>query len=302
MTHHEDIWGWMLAVDFFLAGMGAAVLAIAAIVDLASAGTIPLPVRLAAPALIAMGAGLLVLELGKPFEGWRVFMNPKSILTLGAANMTLAILFGTAKACMYLPAVAEHMEIVSNLRMQAALSFVLLALGIFVASYPGVLLARHVARPFWTGPGISVLFTLSSFLTAAALIELTNEFFPSQQSFHVNRLLLALVALQTILWPTYLYIKRTGTTKREAEGARKWICGSMAPAFWIGVFGCGSLFPFITLLVAPKLAILSAVLVLIGGAGMRYMVVLSGKERTWITGEQFYYSRLPRGDEPFLRS
>ena len=34
MKHKEDTWGWMLAVDFFFAGMGGAMLLIAGIADL----------------------------------------------------------------------------------------------------------------------------------------------------------------------------------------------------------------------------------------------------------------------------
>jgi len=46
---------------------------------------------------------------------------------------------------------------------------------------------------------------------------------------------------------------------------------------------------------------ISAVLVLFGGAVLRYMVVASGQDRTWLVGEQAYNARLPHGDEAFLK-
>jgi hypothetical protein len=36
MKPEEDVWGWMLSTDFFLAGMGGAMLVIAALIDLLS--------------------------------------------------------------------------------------------------------------------------------------------------------------------------------------------------------------------------------------------------------------------------
>jgi len=302
MKHHEDTWGWMLAADFFLAGMGAATLAIAAFSDLSSEFAVPLAARLAAPVLIAMGAGLLVLELGKPFQGWRVFMNPKAILTFGAWNMTLAIVLGAVKAAFYLPQVAARVPLVNNVTLQNLLSVLLLVIGLIVSSYPGVLLARHVARPFWTGPGIAVLFLLSSLITGVALIQLASAFSASSSGADLRWVLLASAVLQTLLWPLYLYVKRTGTTQREAEAARTWISGSSASAFWLGLFGCGSVLVVAVQLAAPHFTAMSAVFCLVGGATLRYMVVLSGKQRTWIAGEQQYFARLPKGDEAFLKA
>jgi hypothetical protein len=45
-----------------------------------------------------------------------------------------------------------------------------------------------------------------------------------------------------------------------------------------------------------------AVLVVLGGLLMRWMVVHAGEHRTWLPGEQNYLSRLPEGDEAFLKA
>jgi protein NrfD len=306
MKHHEDIWGWMLATDFFLAGMGGAMLGIAAVVDLfVGPGQICFYARLVAPMLIAMGAGLLIFELGRPFQGLRVFMNPKSVLTFGAWSMTVAIVVGLANASFYVPANLYKVPWAGSGGGQPVLSIILLVFGLIVASYPGVLLARHKARPFWTGPGIAVLFMLSSLVTAISAHQLLNLVETPQSSMLSSGLRWitgALLAVQAVLWLIYLYVKRTGGTKQEADAALRWLMGSLAPAFWLELLGCGTLVPLALQLFVPNAVAISAVLTIIGGAILRYMVVASGQDRTWIEGEQAYNSRLPRGDEAFLKA
>lgn len=290
----------MLAADFFLAGMGAAALVLAAIADLSGALPVSLATRLLAPVLIACGAGLLVFELGHPFQGWRVFLNPKAILTFGAWNMTFAICLGGVNALGYIPWVAQRVSVLTDPSLRTALSVLLLLTGSIVASYPGVLLARHNSRPLWAGPGIAVLFIVSSFLTGTALHMAANFFFHVNRADGLRWVELGLAAAQTILWPVYLYVKISGTTTHEAASARKWASGPFAVSFWLGLFGGGSLLPMLLLLFAPQLALVSALLAMVGGWLLRHMVVHSGQDRTWIEGEERYLSRLPKGDELFM--
>ena len=306
MKHHEDLWGWMLATDFFLAGMGGAMLFIAAIVDLfVGPGQVSFYARLVAPVLIAMGAGLLIFELGRPFQGLRVFMNPKSMLTFGAWSMTVTIVVGLANASFYVPSNLYKVPWAGNSGWQPVLSVILLVFGLIVASYPGVLLARHKARPFWTGPGIAVLFMLSSLVTAISAHQLLNLVDAPQSATlaaGLRWIASSLLALQVVLWLIYLYVKRTGGTQQEADAALRWITGSMAPAFWLGLLVCGTLVPLVLQLFVPNAIAIAAALTIIGGAVLRYIVVASGQDRTWINGEQAYNSRLPRGDEAFLKA
>ncbi len=73
MKHKDDTWGWMLAVDFFFAGMGGAMLVITGIADLfLGPGSTSLLGSILAPLCIAVGASLLILELGRPLRAWRV--------------------------------------------------------------------------------------------------------------------------------------------------------------------------------------------------------------------------------------
>jgi protein NrfD len=303
MKHKEDTWGWMLAVDFFFAGMGGAMLVINGIADLfLGPGSVSLLGMILAPVCIAVGASLLILELGRPFRAWRVFMNPKAILTVGAWCMLLAIGLGFIYASFGFQVFPWSGA--SALRQMAASLGAIF--GLVVATYPGILLGRHKARPFWTGPGMMVLFLTSSLATGSAALLLSGLITPPQTSglqAILPGLAAGLLAFQLLLWPAYLWMKRSGTTDREAKATDQWIKGKYARGFWGGILLAGTLLPLICLLVGGAVfQAIGALLVLVGGLFIRLQVVYSGAYRTWLPGEEQFRSRLPLGDEAFLKA
>jgi formate-dependent nitrite reductase membrane component NrfD len=303
MKHREETWGWMLAVDFFFAGMGGGMLLVAGIVDLFSgSGKTSLLGNILGPLFVAAGASFLILELGRPLRAWRVFMNPKAILTVGAWNMLLAIGFGLVYASFGI-AVLPWSGWALARKILALLSAVV---GLVVATYPGVLLGRHKARPFWTGPGMMVLFLVSSLVTGSAAHLLSGLVLPPQVSGFqgtLPELAAGLLAFQLLLWPVYLWIKRSGTTGREASAAYSWIKGELSLGYLAGILLAGTLLPLVFLLLpVPIFQAIGAGLVLVGGLFIRLLVVRSGANRTWLPGEEIYRERLPKGDEAFLKA
>lgn len=303
MSQKHETWGWMLAVDFFFAGMGGAMLVIAGLAELfLGSGMTLLLGNFTGPIAIGIGASLLVLELGRPFQSWRVFMNPKAILTFGAWNMLLAIGSGIIFASFGI-AVLPWSSMVLIRKLFAVFSILF---GLVVATYPGVLLARHKARPFWTGTGIMGLFLISSLVTGAATHILCGIILPPPSPVVLKALpwlTAGLLALQLILWIGYVWIKYSGTTEREALAAKRWISGNYATAFKGGLLLAGSLLPLVLLMfTAISSQAAGSLLVLFGGLLMRLLVVYSGQDRTWLPGEQKYRSRLPLGNEEFLKA
>ena len=303
MKHREDTWGWILAIDFFFAGMGGAMLVIAGLIDLfVGPGSISMLGNFAAPVFVAMGASLLILELGRPFQSWRVFMNPKSIIGFGAWCMAVAIGCGFIYASFGL----SSLPWASVVLLRQLVAIVGIVAGLIVATYPGVLLARHKARPFWTGPGMIVLFMLSSLVTGVAGHMLAGFILPAafmDVLANMRWIAAGLLALELILWPGYVWVKRTGATTREAEAVQSWISGNYAAAFWGGLLGAGTLLPLgLMLLPGAVFQVIGALLVLFGGALMRWNVIYSGETRTWLPGEEKYRANLPLGDEAFLQA
>jgi len=310
-TKHEG-WGWMLAVDFFFAGMGGGMLVLAGIVELfVGEGRTSFAGNLLGPVFMGVGCCFLVLELGRPLQAWRVFMNPRAILTAGAWIMTLAMIAGLGYAAFGLDpawfgrATFPWQQELSLVRKILAVVCVLT--GLVVATYPGALLARHKGRPFWVGPGLIPLFLISSLVTGVAAHFLSGfalapgVYSPVWSS--LPSLAAGLLFFQLLFWIGYLYVKRTGATVAEAASAQKWISGENSASFKFGFMLAGTIVPLILLLQPlPALQALGSVLVLVGGVVMRCMVVNAGRDRTWLPGEQKYRGRLPHGDEAFLRA
>lgn len=309
-TRHEG-WGWMLAVDFFFAGMGGGMLVLAAIIELfIGEGRTSFLGNLLGPVFMGVGCGFLVLELGRPLQSWRVFMNPKAILTLGAWIMSFAMVAGLCYAAFGLDAAWFGQALFPWQQEFAALrkllALVCLLTGLVVASYPGVLLARLKGRPFWVGPGLMPLFLLSSLVTGSAAHFLSSLMLAAPDpslSGYLPALGAGLLFFQLLLWPGYIYIKRTGASRAEAESARKWIDGESAASFQAGFLLAGTILPLVLLLLPyQQWQGVGALLVLLGGVIMRCLVVQAGRDRTWLPGEQKYRERLPHGDEAFLRA
>lgn len=303
MKHRDEIWGWMLAVDFFFAGMGGGMVVIAGLSDLlAGPGHTSLLGNTLGPIFVALGAGMLILELGRPLQAWRVFLNPKAILTIGAWCMLVVIVAGLFYASFGIGGASwADWGLIRTI-----LAVVCVAAGLVVAAYPGVLLGAHKARPFWTGPGMSGLFLLSSLITGSAAHFLSGYIYPVNSAVSMAVLRWALVGIlgaQFLLWLAYLWVKRNGGTEQEALATAEWINGDMALAFWAGFMGLGTLLALMLLPARSAVFQLSgAALAILGGALMRWMVVRSGKHRTWLPGEENYRARLPRGDEDFLKA
>ena len=303
MSEKHQTWGWMLAVDFFFAGMGGAMLVIAAIIDLfVGPGQVSLLGNIVGPLCMCVGCGFLILELGRPMQAWRVFMNPKAILTFGAWMMTFAIISGLVYAAYGIDYSLIFWRDWDVLRRLLAL--INIVTGLVVATYPGVLLGRHKGRPFWVGPGIMGLFLLSSLVTALAAHQLCNMITPVDGSVltALPQLLAMLLLAQFLLWVGYLWIKKTGTTQVEAASAQRWISGDLSAGFKLSFLFLGTVLPLVMFLVPAGVSQgIAAVLVLFGGVMMRMLTVTSGRDRTFLPGELQYRARLPKGHERFFK-
>jgi formate-dependent nitrite reductase membrane component NrfD len=265
-------WEMMIVWYFFLGGIAGGAYFTAAIADAFGSPRDRAVARvgylLSLPLVAACGL-LLIADLGVPTRflhmmGTFKFWDPMSI---GAWAVGVFGLFSFVSSALSLSASESHAA------LRRKIGVVGIFFGFFLASYTGVLLSSS-ALPFWqdarlmgalflasgASTGIAAI-TLIMFLTGQGAGEGWGKLKRADRYSMVIELVL-LVALVVLL----------------GAAARPLTSGHVAPLFWGGVVGVGLIVPLVLGLVAHRaraLGALAAILVLIGGFALRYVVLMS---------------------------
>ncbi|OHC64083.1 MAG: thiosulfate reductase [Rhodocyclales bacterium RIFCSPLOWO2_02_FULL_63_24] len=225
--------------------------------------------------LLALGGLLLIADLSQPLRFLNIlnpaYLNFTSPLAWGALNI---LAFGVASV-MYIMALQKGDEARGRL---LALVTALLALGLPV--YTGFDLTVHQSRPVWNSPIIPVLFVAMAIASGSAvgsLLAMGNE--EAQK-----------VLRQYMLWSAgavaVMLVSVMGTTNYGGSASELTFMimttGTMGLLF-VGVgFLAGSVAPAV-LLFAPMgksqgVLMISAVLILVGGAALRYVLLMAPQQ------------------------
>jgi len=308
-------WGLPVIGYLFLAGVGAGAMTVSASmflrggdygnsmhVDTARYGA------LLAPFPIIIGSGLLVLELGS-FEvgNWFRFLNLYMVLNLspmsiGTWLITATIGVSVVYAYTYLPN-APGITTEQRYKLRNVFSWLAIPLGISTAVYTGILLGAMPSRPFWNSPILALLFLVSALSTGIAAILLLRAIFHSGEMEHESErhivhsgyLLTASDAMLIgfelmVIFLFIMYAHLTVGDVREAVSVL-FTSTTLAPLFWFVIIVLGLIIPALIEIyyVVPKLLrhrefivprwveIGVAILVLVGGFTLRYVVVVAGQ-------------------------
>lgn len=322
---NKHYWTWPIAIYLFLGGLGGGILCFAMIFDFLYPGIGPafaLPIFVAV-ACLGLGCFFLVFELGQPQVFLRVFLTATAIIKWGAVLLSVALIFAFVYFLSCLP--WAFFEFLIPFR---GVSLVLAGVsGILVMLYTGVFLASLKPHAFWNTPALPILFTVSALSTGSAMAaatvgmwpvtmpELLQSLNPLADPFFVRSIAYetlhhvqeqlhlidtVLVALEIVVLLIYVLLLR-GSGNEVARGiASRWLSGKAAPAFWLGMVGCGLLLPFAAYLAGGIVAATVApVLVLAGGCLLRFLVVYAD-DRRLVPGEKRFYDRLPHHGAAFL--
>jgi protein NrfD len=302
--HH---WGWPIASYLFLGGVGGGMIVVAGLADLAfDRGEAFSLGNLIAAIAIAVGSGLLVFELGRPFQFWRVLSRQKAIMTAGAWMLSFTIVTSLAYFSFW-PDFSPWRQLVGLRHLFAGINIIL---GLGVCIYTGILLGSLRARVYWNTPILPVLFLVSGLSTGAGAQALLAGAWPyggsaaDVEAAHaaLRSLDLTLIVFEIMVLFLYVVMMRLASGKVAARIAAKWLAGRKSLAFWGGLVVLGLVAPGLLYLVPSAAAHLAApVLILIGGLILRFLIVFSD-ERAELPGESQYYSRLPNPDAPFLKA
>jgi formate-dependent nitrite reductase membrane component NrfD len=301
----EHIWTWPIAGYLFLGGLGAGMTFVATAADLLlGLGSVFAPCVIGAIVALGLGSFLLIFELGRPLQFWRVFSRQTAVLTFGAW-MVVGLIVVDALYFSFLSGWFPWSAFTAG---QAVCGVLGLALAFGVLVYTGVELSGMKARPFWNTPALPILFVASGILTGVGADFLLVGLWPSSGGTAVllvakGVLVVAALALTVAtLFMVLLYVLMmfTSSDRVARKAAVRWLTGSYAVAFWGGLIGIGLVAPLLLLVIGGSFAlVLASLLVVAGGLCLRFLVVYSDDRRQF-NGEDLRRSRLPQGDEEFL--
>ncbi len=164
---------------------------------------------------------------------------------------------------------------------EIALANVILGIGLGI--YTGILLGALGARPLWSSAILGPLFLVSGLSTGAAFMMLYA--LKDDERITLGRADMALIVVELLLIGLWLTGLATGgAAAREAAGVL--LGGPYTAAFWTLVVSAGLAAP----LLAEWLELrhnevpgrLAAVLVLVGGFALRWILVYAGQHSDWM--------------------
>ena len=265
-------WEMMIVWYFFLGGIAGGAYFTAAIADnfgSARDGRVARIGYLIALPLTGLCGLLLTADLGMPSRFLNMmrtfkFWDPMSI---GAWAVGIFGLFTFASSVLSFSGTPRAIA------LRRRVGLVGLFFGFFLASYTGVLLSA-TALPFWTDARLmGALFLASGASTGMAAISVVmfltggsgGPGWGKVKKADRYSMIVELIVLA-------LFLALLGSA------ARPLTTGHFAPLFWGGLVGVGLIIPLVLDLVGHRLKAMgavSAVLVLVGGFVLRYVVVMS---------------------------
>lgn len=316
MRHHY--WEPPIALYLFLGGLAGGILFLAAIFNSfvvpGHAEVFAFPV-LVSLVCVAVGCVFLVVDLGQPGVFWRVWTTSKSIIKWGATFLVIAAVFALL---FFLAFIGDAWPVFAGLSdlLKPAADFFLIVAGFFglcIMMYTGIMLSTLKAHAFWATPALPVLFTISAISTGCAAIVLSIGGWPMTWSLetlivselvleilHIVDIVLVVAELIVLLTMVLSFLGAGNVTAKAA--ARRWVKGSYAGLFWVGMVGLGLVVPLVLYIGGAHSAasqIVAPILVLCGGCLLRFMVV-NTDDRAEIPGENRYYNRVAKKDAEFI--
>ena len=244
-----------------------------------------------------------------------MWTTSKSIIKWGATFLVIAAVFALLFLLAFIGDAWPIFAGLSGLLKPAADFFLIVAgfFGLCIMMYTGIMLSTLKAHAFWATPALPVLFTISAISTGCAAIVLSIGGWPAAMTLeslfvseivleilHVVDIVLVIAELIVLLTMVLSFAGAGNETAKAA--ARRWVKGSYAGLFWVGMVGLGLVVPLVMYIGGGHSAaatLVAPILVLCGGCLLRFMVV-NTDDRAEIPGENRYYNRLAKNDAEFI--
>lgn len=293
-------WGLMIVIYLFTAGLSAGAMITSNLALLYGGSEFERVSRWGAylsPFPISLGLGVLVLDLGSPFNFYQLFLTLqlRSPMSYGS----WIILFFTTLSLLYfylnLPQALQKVGRIQQLEQwKKHLAKFMPFLSIAVASYTGLLLNAAVL-PLWNTPLLPILFLVSALSTGVAAVILVSSLSPWKRARHKELHVLTkadagLIILECLIILIMIVMGRLSSAS-ESAAFGSLLFGQYAWVFWLLIVGFGLIMPLFMELMELKekiplkwawpITISSSFLVLFGGFFVRYVITYAGQTSSW---------------------
>ncbi|KUO71238.1 MAG: polysulfide reductase [Desulfosporosinus sp. BRH_c37] len=296
----ELTWGLMIVIYLFTAGLSAGSMITSNLAFLYGGKDFERVGRFGAyisPFPISLGLGVLLLDLGSPFNFYRLFLTLQVRSPMSYGSWAILLFTGLSVIYLYLW-LPEKYQIVgrrkSSEKWKKWLAIFMPFLSVGVASYTGLLLNAAV-RPLWNAPLLPVLFLVSALSTGVASVILLSTLSPWQRARHQELHVLtkadaALIILECLII-LIMILMGSFNSVSVAMAFGSLLFGQYALIFWFLIAGLGLILPFALELMELKdkipvrwalpVTVSSSFLVLFGGFFVRYIITYAGQSSGW---------------------
>lgn len=305
-TPYLHIWDWRVAIYLFLGGLAAGCMVMSAIANLRPGKSVAPDkpccwrVVILAPIILNIGMFFLFLDLEAKHNilSFYTTLQPLSPMSWGSWLLLLVFPAMIAYAFSVIPEEDRHIlrwgilvklseKMAPYLRSLAKVNFVL---GVVLGIYTGVLLSSFAARPLWNSSILPMLFLNSALSTGAALMILMAR--KNEVKLFFTKVDIWLIVCEIVVIALLFYGQYT-----SAEAARESIMPFFTMSheyfpYFVSIIALSVIFPLAivlkflemtgehseTLSFMQKLEMnVSAILVLVGGAIIRFALVYAGQ-------------------------
>jgi formate-dependent nitrite reductase membrane component NrfD len=316
-------WGWLIVIYLFLGGLGAGAYFVSGLATyLGNANTYRNISRWGAylaPFPIIIGSGLLIFDLFRPWNFFRLFLTLQPTSPMSIGSWILMAFSGGSLINAFLWVPRETKERVFSKkwlkkwkglfswlwepRTQERLRSFFAALGLplsaAVALYTGILLGAIPARPFWNTPMLAQLFLFSGISTGTAAVVVLTSFTREhaltgdQDAKLLYTLDILLICLEILIIVPFLLHAYLATASIQ-HSLHLILGGPYTSLFWGVVVLGGLLIPLLVEVYevypmlfkkhmhhSKALEVASGILVLVGGLTLRYVFVFGGQLSTF---------------------
>lgn len=294
------IWHGEVAAYLFLGGLAAGVMLLTGLLriwkpELERSRQLSL-IPWLAPILISLGMFFLWLDLGNRINAFRFFFTFKvwSPMSWGAWILLLiypsSILFSWSETPREIrDRLIERFSILGTLdrwttSSRDTLAFWSMGVGMLLGIYTGVLLGSVAARPLWNSALLGPLFLVSGISTAAALTLLFK--IRDEERVIFSRIDMVFILVEMAFLALWLITLASGGASYQAAAELFW-GGPYTAAFWSLVVALGLVVPLAAEWLEKRHQVIpgraAAILVLIGGFALRWILVFAGQNSSWVT-------------------